>query len=165
MSLFYATDFADQLENNIVLALRAGFIVLADRYVHTLMARDIVRGMSRDWVRNVYSIALVPDAVFYLDVTPMRLADRNLMKRGTLDFWESGMDIRRSGDMYECFIDYQRRMHVELHRMQMEYKFEIINGNRYPQAIHKELRSKVESLLRPPSPIDNISGQEDVSDN
>jgi len=129
------------------------------------MARDIVRGISRDCVRGVYSIALVSDAVFYLDVTPKTLAERNLVKRGILDFWKSGMDIRRSGDMYERFIDYQRKMHAELRRMEMEYKFETINGNRYPQAIHRELRSKVEKFLRSSSPNESARGQETVTNN
>jgi dTMP kinase len=105
-SLIHCTDFADRYDRQILPLLLAGYLVLSDRYVYTLMARDIVRGISRDWVRGVYSIALVPYAVFYLDVTPKTLAERNLRKRGILDFWKSGMDIRRSGDMYECFIDY-----------------------------------------------------------
>ena len=147
MTLFYATDFADQLENNIIPALRAGFVVLADRYIYTLMAREVVRGMSREWVQKVYNIALVPDAVFYLTVSPRVLAERNLMKSGVLDFWESGMDIRRSGDMYQCFIDYQRKMRSEFQRLALDYKFETINGNRSPLVIHKELRSKVEKVL------------------
>ena len=69
-SLFYATDFADQLENNIIPALKAGFFVLADRYIYTLMARDLVRGADEKWLKNLYGIALVPDAVFYLKVSP-----------------------------------------------------------------------------------------------
>src|SRR5206468_7461050 len=68
--LFYATDFADQLENSILPALKAGFVVLADRYIYTLMARDLVRGMDMHWLQNLYGIALVPDAVFYLKVSP-----------------------------------------------------------------------------------------------
>src|SRR5271165_445592 len=70
LSLFYATDFADQLENIIVPALKAGFIVLADRYIYTLMARDLVRGMDEKWLKNLYGIAPEPDAVFYLSVEP-----------------------------------------------------------------------------------------------
>src|SRR3954470_11943083 len=77
MSLFYATDFADQLENNILPALRSGFMVMADRYIYTLIARDLVRGMDEKWLKNIYSIAPVPDAVFYLDVTPEELVQRN----------------------------------------------------------------------------------------
>src|SRR5579885_351030 len=96
LSLFYATDFADQLENGIVPALRSGFIVLADRYIYTLMARAIVRGVDPAWIRQVYSIALVPDAVFYLTVSPKILVERNLRKHAALDYWESGMDMHRS---------------------------------------------------------------------
>jgi dTMP kinase len=165
MTLFYATDFADQLENSIIPALRAGFVVLADRYIYTLMAREVVRGMSRDWVRNVYSIALVPDAVFYLSVNPRILAERNLMKSGLLDFWESGMDISRSGDMYQCFVDYQRKMRSEFQGMATDYKFETINGNMSPLTIHKELRSKVEKLLLRLPPIESRHDQESVTNN
>lgn len=163
MSLFYATDFADQLENNIIPALRAGFIVLADRYIYTLMARDLARGMRQEWVRDVYSIALVPDAVFYLKVSPQALAERNLMKRGMLDFWESGMDIKRSGDMYQCFINYQRLMQGEFNKMEHEFNFETLNGNRYPLSIHRELRAKVEKLLAASRTSANASDQEPVT--
>ena len=163
MTLFYATDFADQLENNIIPALRAGFVVLADRYIYTLMAREVVRGMSREWVENVYGIALIPDAVFYLTVNPSLLAERNLMKSGVLDFWESGMDIRRSGDIYQCFIDYQRKMRAEFQRMASDYQFETINGNRSPLAIHKELRTKVEKVLLKLPPIENPHDQGSVA--
>jgi dTMP kinase len=156
-SLFYATDFADQLENIIIPALRADFIVLADRYIYTLMARDIVRGIDPQWVTEVYSIALAPDAVFYLKVSPRNLAERNFRKNGLLDYWESGMDIQRSGDMYDCFIRYQRQMQKVFHGMQKIYEFEIINGNRSPQIISRELIAKIEGVLSPrpahPEPI------------
>src|SRR5438045_4149990 len=81
LSLFYATDFADQLENVILTSLRAGNIVLADRYIYTLMARDLVRGMDEDWLKNLYGLALVPDAVFYLNVSPEELVQRTFRKK------------------------------------------------------------------------------------
>ncbi len=84
LSLFYATDFADQLENVILPALKAGFIVLADRYIYTLMARDLVRGMDEAWLRSLYGIALEPDAVFYLNVPPEELVQRSLAKYAAL---------------------------------------------------------------------------------
>jgi dTMP kinase len=157
-SLFYATDFADQLENIIIPALQADFIVLADRYIHTLMARDIVRGVDPEWVREMYSIALVPDAVFYLKVSPQELAQRNFRKNGMLDYWESGMDIQRSGDMFDCFIRYQRQMQKLFLAMQRIYGFEVINANRSPQPISRDLRARIEPLLglqqpAPPEPI------------
>jgi dTMP kinase len=147
LSLFYATDFADQLENRIIPALRSGFIVLADRYIYTLMARSIVRGVEPAWVRDVYSIALVPDAVFYLAVSPKILVERNLRKHAVLDYWESGMDMHRSSNMYASFIEYQRLIQKEFKSMQEHYGFETINGNRSPRAIQHELRAKIEVIL------------------
>ena len=147
LSLFYATDFADQLENRIIPALRSGFIVLADRYIYTLMARAIVRGVEPAWIRDVYSIALVPDAVFYLTVSPKILVERNLRKHAVLDYWESGMDMHRSSNMYASFIEYQRQIQKEFKAMQELYGFETINGNRSPRAIQHELRAKVEVIL------------------
>src|SRR5437660_7252745 len=113
LSLFYATDFADQLENGILPALRSGFIVLADRYIYTLMARAIVRGVEPEWIRQVYSIALIPHAVFYLAVSPRILVERNLRKHLVLDYWESGMDMHRTANMYGSFIEYQRHIQKE----------------------------------------------------
>jgi dTMP kinase len=163
LSLFYATDFADQLENRIIPALRSGFVVLADRYIYTLMARDIVRGAKPEWIREVYGIALVPDAVFYLVVSPKVLAERNFQKKAMLDYWESGMDIQRSGDMYECFLSYQRRIQKEFRRMQALYGFETINGNRSVRAISQELEAKVEFVLSPRTVLD-ITNRYGVSD-
>lgn len=101
LSLFYATDFYDQLDNRIVPALKAGFVVLADRYIYTLMARDIVRGADKEWLKTLYAHALVPDMVFYLNVSWNHLLDRTLMAQGKLDYWESGMDIGYSRDWFE----------------------------------------------------------------
>jgi dTMP kinase len=122
-SIFYATDFADQLENRIIPALRAGFIVLADRYIYTLMARDIVRGADREWERSLYGIALVPDLIIYLRVSPAQLVERNFHKNSTLDYWESGMDLGLSRDIFDSFMRYQRLIQRELVRMQDEYGF------------------------------------------
>ena len=78
LSLFYATDFADQLEHTIIPALQAGYIVIADRYIYTLMARDLVRGADRDWLQSIYGIALVPEAIFFLRVSTQILVERNI---------------------------------------------------------------------------------------
>src|SRR5213594_2522779 len=110
LSLFYTTDFADQLENIILPALRAGFMVLADRYIYTLMARDIVRGLDENWLKNLYGMALIPDAVFYLNVSPEELVQRNLAKNAGLDYWESGMDVGFSHDIFDSFLIYQGKM-------------------------------------------------------
>ena len=98
MSLFYATDFYDQLENKIAPALRAGAVVLADRYIFTLMARDLVRGAELEWVENLYSKAIVPDHLFFLQASTSALLDRRLSEHDDLDYWESGMDLGISRD-------------------------------------------------------------------
>jgi dTMP kinase len=146
-SLFYATDFCDQLEQDIIPALRSDFIVLADRYIYTLMARDLVRGADPQWVRNLYSVALVPDLVFYLKVTPQVLAERALRKTSMLDYWESGMDIRRGGDWYESFIRYQRQIARTFHDMHLEYDFHVVDGTRSPYQIAADLRRRVKQLI------------------
>ncbi len=146
-SLFYAADFADQLENTIIPSLRAGFLVLADRYIYTLMARDIVRGAEREWVESLYGIAIVPDAVFYLRVTPRVLVERNFEKKVQLDYWESGMDIGLSRDMLESFFKYQKLIQAEFQLMQKRYGFEDINGNRSPRVVAHELQTRIELLL------------------
>jgi len=148
LSLFYATDFADQLENRIIPALKAGFIVIADRYIYTLMARDILRGGNREWLQKLYSdIALVPNAVFFLDVAPRFLIERNFSKKAGLDYWESGMDIRLSRDIFTSFIKYQGKLRSEFKRLQEHYGFEVINGNRSPRAISLDLQRKIEKIL------------------
>src|SRR3954447_18255076 len=129
LSLFYATDFADQLENIIIPALRAGFIVLADRYIYTLMVRDMVRGMDETWLKNLYGIALVPNAVFYLNVSPEELVQRNFAKNSALDYWESGMDLGLSRDMFDSFMQYQTAIAKNFKRLQSSYQFTILDGS------------------------------------
>jgi dTMP kinase len=147
LSLFYATDFADQLENIILPALRAGFIVLADRYIYTLMARDIVRGMDEAWLKNLYGIALEPDAVFYLNVQPEELVQRTFAKNSALDFWESGMDLGLSRDMFDCFMQYQTAMQKTFRHLQTIYGFAIVDGMRAAEAINADLRENISAVL------------------
>jgi dTMP kinase len=147
LSLFYATDFADQLENIILPALKAGFIVLADRYIYTLMARDMARGMDEAWLKNLYGIALEPDAVFYLSVEPEELVQRNLAKSATLDYWESGMDLGLSRDMFDSFVKYQTAIQDVFRRLQKTYDFNIVDANRSMDSVTRELRKKIGALL------------------
>ena len=147
LSLFYATDFADQLENIILPALKAGFIVLADRYIYTLMARDMVRGMDEPWLKNLYGIALEPDAVFYLNVDPEELVQRTLSKVAALDYWESGMDIGLSRDMFDCFMKYQGSMQQTFRHLQTIYGFSIVDGMRAAEAINHDLQKKIGAVL------------------
>ena len=147
LGLFYATVFADPLENIMLPALKAGFIVLADRYIYTLMARDLVRGMDEKWLKNLYGIALEPDAVFYLSVEPEELVQRNLAKSATLDYWESGMDLGLSRDVFDSFLTYQSAMQSAFKTMQKTYGFDIVDANRSVSAVNKELRKKISAVL------------------
>lgn len=147
LSLFYATDFADQLENIILPALRAGSMVLADRYIYTLMARDLVRGLDPEWLRNLYGIALVPDAVFYLEVRPEVLVQRVLAKTQALDYWESGMDLGLSGDMYDSFLEYQARMRDTFRRLQKDHGLTLVDGERPVVEVFGELQRRIGRLL------------------
>ncbi len=158
LSLFYATDLADQLEAAVLPALRAGFIVVADRYLYTPMARDIVRGASSAWLKQVYGFALVPDLVVYLKVRPTTLAERSILKDGQLDYWESGIDIHRSGDMYQCFLRYQTRMARAYARMVKEYGFEIVDGNRGPLEIHRSIQAVARGILPAPPTGRRVAG-------
>ena len=147
ISLFYATDFADQLENIIIPSLRAGFIVLADRYIYTLMARDMVRGLDADWVKSLYSIALKPDAVFYLKLPPEKLIQRNFMKNHTLDYWESGMDLGLSLDMFDSFVQYQQLMADKFDELRKSWGFTTIDADQSMDQLNRELRGNVERVL------------------
>jgi dTMP kinase len=100
--LLYATDFADRLEKEIIPALKAGFIVLSDRYIFTALARAGVRGVDRTWMRNLYGFAIAPHQVFYLKIDEKTLIRRVLQSRG-MDYWESGMDMKLGDDIYESF--------------------------------------------------------------
>lgn len=147
MSLFYATDFADQLENVILPALRAGRMVLADRYIYTLMARDLVRGMNPEWFKNLYGIALEPDAVFYLNVSAEKLIERNFLKSHSLDYWESGMDLGLSQDWFESFSKFQQLMMEKYRELQKIYHFTIVDANHSVEVVHAILKKEVQKLL------------------
>lgn len=147
LSLFYATDFVDQLERKILPALRSGFIVLADRYIYSLMARAIARGANPDWIREVYGTAIVPDVVFFLKTNPKVLAERTFQEKGMLTYWESGMDILGSGNVYECFIKYQRQIQKVFKSLHQTYHFETLNGNKAPWLVSKEIQRKLEPML------------------
>jgi len=147
LSLFYATDFADQLENIIIPSLRAGFIVLADRYIYTLMARDLVRGLDNKWVHNLYSIALKPDAVFCLKLSPEKLIQRNFMKNHTLDYWESGMDLGLSKDMFDSFVQYQKLLSDKFDQMRKNFDFTIVDSDQSVDSLHQELRNHTKKII------------------
>jgi len=145
-TLLYATDFADRLEHQIIPALRSGFIVLADRYIYTALARDFVRSGDRRWVRDVFGFALVPDLVCYLRIDVETLVLRVIESKG-MNFWESGMDLRLGGDLYDSFKKYQSLLIEEFDKMTEEFKFEVIDARKPPEEIQEELQNKIRPLL------------------
>jgi dTMP kinase len=146
-TLFYATDFADRLEHQIIPALRAGFVMLTDRYIYSLIARAIVRGADPDWIKQVYSFALRPDAVFYLRVEPKELIPR-VLSRGGFDYWESGMDLPMGEDLYESFMNYQQKTIEQLDVLATEYGFDTIDGTATIEEISDYLCQRVSTILR-----------------
>jgi dTMP kinase len=148
MQLYYATDFADRLENQMLPALRAGFIVLTDRYIYSAIARAVVRGADPDWVRSIYGIALVPDAVFYLRVrSAEELAGRVLASGRGFDYWESGMDLGLENDYYDSFITYQKLLLKEFDRMSGEYGFRMVDASRPIRRVATELRKSISRII------------------
>lgn len=145
-SLFYATDFIDRLENEIAPALRAGFIVLTDRYIYSLIARALVRGVDPAWIRSIYSVALKPDAVFYLRVGVEQLVPRVVFSRG-FDYWESGMDMNPAQDMYESFCNYQQALLTEFDRLSKEYGFETIDASPDAKDVFSVLKARVRLVM------------------
>lgn len=145
-SLLYAADFADRLENTIIPALKAGFVVLLDRYTYTAFARDVVRGQDIEWVKKLYDYAPEPDLTFYLDVPIDMLLKRVIGSTG-LDYWESGRDIGLSSDFYRSFKIYQGKCLEEYEKMKNIYDFQEIDGTLQMQEIHEKIVVKVQNLL------------------
>jgi dTMP kinase len=146
MTLFYTTDFADRLENEIIPALRAGFVVLIDRYIFSIMARAIARGEERRWIEQVTGFGLAPHAVYYLRAEVDHLVSRVVLGRGAFDYWESGMDLRFGPDMYESFVRYQTRLIKALDSMVEPYDFTVIDAGQPIDRIFRELQRHITQL-------------------
>jgi dTMP kinase len=148
MQLYYATDFADRLENEMLPALRAGFVVLTDRYIYSAIARAAVRGNDPDWVRSVYEIALVPDLILYLRVARAEeLVSRVLESGRKFNYWESGMDLNLGADFYDSFVEYQSRLLREFDRMSGEYGFRVVDASRSIRRVASDLRRAVARVI------------------
>ena len=145
-SLLYAADFADRLENQIIPALKSGFIVLLDRYFYTALARDVVRGQNIEWVKNLYEYAPEPDLVFYLDM-PVDVLLKRIIGTTGLDFYESGRDVGFSTDFYKSFEIYQNKCLEQYNKMKEIYNFRSIDGTKSIQEIHKIMNDEVQKLL------------------
>ncbi len=145
--LFYATDLADRLEREIIPALRAGFVVLTDRYIYSLIARTLVRGIDREWVYNALGFALVPDKVFYLRADLNHLIPRVLNARG-FNYWESGMDFLGRRTYYESYVEYQSRVLEQFDAMAAEFNFHLIDATRNVYNIFSDLKKGIHKLTR-----------------
>ena len=153
MQLFYATDFIDRLENEMLPALRAGFVVLTDRYIYSAIARAEVRGIDPAWIRKIYGMALVPDAVFYLRIgTAQQLVQRLWSSGRGFDYWESGMDLHLGEDLYDSFIEYQTRMLKVFDRLTGEYGFQVMNASRSVRSVGGDLRRAIMKVLEETAP-------------
>lgn len=141
-SLLYAADFADRLEKEIIPALRSGFVVLADRYVFTALARDLARGVDRQWVRDLFGFAPIPHLVIYLKIDIATLI-RRVIPRGVIDYFESGMDLALGDDPYDSFKKYQTVLLREYAQMADEFGFHVVNAKWRPERIHARLREIV----------------------
>jgi dTMP kinase len=147
LSLLYATDFADRLEHQIIPALRSGFVVLADRYIYTALARDFVRSGDRNWIRDVFGFALIPDLVCYLRIDVETLALRVIETTG-MNYWESGMDLRLGADLYDSFKKYQSLLIKEFDKMAEEFHFNVVDARKSPEEIQEELRGYILPVLQ-----------------
>lgn len=146
LNLFYATDFCDRMEHVIIPGLRAGMVVLTDRYIFSLIARAVVRGVNRRWIEDVFGFALIPDIVFYLDIDVEYLLPRVLSSTG-FDYWESGQDFLRGNDVYKNFIRYQSKLLPEFQHLANQYNFNVIDAKRNVLDIFSELKSGIEHVV------------------
>jgi len=146
-SLLHATDFAARYERNIFPLLRAGYIVLADRYVYTAFARDVVRGCSPEWVRHVYGFAVKPDLAFYFRVPVETSFDRIVKNRPKLKFYEAGMDLNLSNDPYESYRIFQGRIVEQYESMVEPEGFTVIDGTTDIEEQQKKVREKIMEIL------------------
>ncbi|TSA17939.1 MAG: dTMP kinase [Nitrosopumilales archaeon] len=146
-SLLHATDFADRYERNISPLLRAGYFVLADRFVYTAFARDIVRGCNPAWVKKVYDFAVKPDVAFYFKVPVDIAVDRILIGRPKLKYYEAGMDMNLSNDPYESYRIFQGRIIEQYDSLAESEGFTIIDGTLNIEEQQNIVRKKIMPLL------------------
>lgn len=147
-SLLQATDFADRWQNYMLPMLKAGVIVLADRYAFTAFARDVARGVDREWVSNLYSFSPQPDLVMYFQV-PLNVAiDRIMEGRAKLKYYEAGMDLGLSENRVTSFRLFQQRIINEYERMTDEFGFKVIDGTLPVKQQQREVRQHIRKILR-----------------
>src|SRR6266498_5566744 len=146
-SLIHATDFADRYERHLVPLLRAGYLVLCDRYIFTAFGRDIVRGCQPQWVRDIYSFAAQPDLTFFFKADLEVSLNRILDGRPQLKYFEAGMDLRLSTDPYESFRIFQGRILEQYLAMSSEFNFIVLDANQPIEAQQATVRDLVSQRL------------------
>jgi len=146
-SLIHCTDFADRYERQILPLLRAGYIVLADRYIYTAYARDAVRGVDRQWIRKMYSFARPPDLTFFYDVPLETALNRILVGRPELKYHEAGMDLGLSEDPVESFKLFQKQIYDEYKRIKTECNFVMVDASHAPQDQQQLVRDIIRSKI------------------
>lgn len=144
--LMYATDLADRLEYQIIPALKSGFIVLADRYIYTAIARGIARGADKAWLRDLFGFAVEPDLVFYLQLGVNDLVPR-VLAANKMNYWESGLDMNYGDDLYDSFVAYQSELIEQFNTMSQEYQFVNLDARQNADAIQRQLRRAVGRFL------------------
>jgi dTMP kinase len=147
LALMYGTDFFDQLERRILPALRSGLVVLADRYIFTLIARAAVRGIGNDYLHGIYETALRPDLTFWLDVKPEVAFDREFKKSQAISYWESGRDMSLSNDLFQSFIKYQSLIKKEFEYLSKRHSFIELDGEASIPEVNNILRKRIASHL------------------
>jgi dTMP kinase len=143
LALMYSTDFFDQLEHRIVPALRAGTIVLADRFIFTLIARSVVRGINRDYLTGLYAMALRPNLTFWLNVRPETAFAREFKKAQAISYWEAGRDMSLSHDLYWSFVRYQTMIKREFELMSKRNAFIELDGEASVSTVNRQLRQRI----------------------
>jgi len=145
--MMYATDLADRMEYQIIPALRSGFIVLADRYIYTLLARGVARGADKQWLRDLFSFAVHPDLIFYLQLGVEELVPR-VLEAGKMNYWESGLDMNYGDDLYDSFVAYQKSLIEQFNILSEEYKFHCVDAKQDSRSIQRQLRREVTAYLQ-----------------
>jgi dTMP kinase len=147
LALMYATDFFDQVEHRILPALRSGTVVLADRFIFTLIARGVVRGINRDYMGGLYAMALRPHLTFWLNVRPETAFGREFRKAQAISYWEAGRDMSLSHDLYWSFIRYQTMIKREFEVMAKRHGFIELDGEASVSSVNKQLRQRIGEQL------------------
>lgn len=147
-SLIQAADFADRWENQFLPMLKAGVIVLSDRYAFTGFARDVVRGVDRKWVRNLYSFAFQPDLILYFKVPLDDAVERITSARSKIKYYEAGMDLNLSDKRISSFRLFQGKILKEYEKMAGEFGFEVLDATRPVHKQQKEVRRLVNNVLK-----------------